>query len=362
MSDKNINNEPNENKEKDTVLEKVLEGEEIKPKKINFFKKVWYSITKFDKYLEMGLEGVGRAIKYLLQITAIFVLIIALVGLYDTSNNLDEFKQNIQENVPEFKYSEGIVSLEGAENKVYKMQDNNFGFGTIIIDLNTEDEAVVKEYENSILSNEEGASDTNSTDQNLATTNSNMGIIILKNKIIQVSKLAESDETKSVVSLTYDEVLQNIFGSSNIELTKKDLLEYLDGNGKTYIYLVNFVSYFIAYFILYITSGIIYVLILALIGYLTGIFTKMKLRFSVVFNMSVYAFTLSNILNMIYFVVNYFAGITIKYFDIAYVAIAYVYLVTIIFLIKSDFFKKQQENSKELKNNKKGEEDGQEQI
>ena len=266
MSDKNSNHEPNEIEEKDTILEKVLEGEEVKPKKIKFYKKVWYSITKFDKYLSMGLEGVGRAIKYLLQITAIFVLIIALVGLYDTNKNLGEFKQNIQENVPEFKYSEGSISLENAENKVYKLQDNNFGFGTIIIDLNTEDESTITEYENSILSNEQNEvtdsdtnanadsnsanTETNITDTSLTTTsNSKAGIIILKDKIIQVSGTSYGEETKGVVTLTYDEVLQNIFGSSNIELTKQDLLDYLDGNGRTYIFLINFVSYFIAYFI-----------------------------------------------------------------------------------------------------------------
>lgn len=334
-------------KKKEEVLEQVLEGKEVKPKKIKFYKKVWYSITKFDKYLEMGLEGVRRAIKYLMQITAIFALIIALIGIYDTDKNLKEFTQNIEENVPEFKYSEGIVTLTSEENKVYKLTDSNFGFGTIIIDLNTEDENVISEHESSILSSEE-------------TTKT--GIIILKDKIIQVTSVTGSEEGKGVVSLTYDEALENIFGSSNIELTKQDILDYINGSGKTYIYIVNFASYFIAYFILYICSGVIYVLILALIGYLTGIFTKIRLRFSVVFNMSAYAFTLSNILNMIYFVLNYFAGITIKYFDIAYIAIAYVYLVTIIFLIKIDFFKKQEEKLKEAKKEEKGKENGQEQI
>lgn len=355
MSKKKQNEEPNEKqeievkakKEKDEVLDKVLKEKELKPKKIKFYKKVWYSITKFDKYLEMGLEGVGRAIKYLLQITAIFVLIIASIGLFNTNRNLEEFKQNIKENVPDFKYSEGIVSLTSGEDKVYKLTDSNFGFGTIIIDLNTEDENVISEYESSILSNEQ---------------KTKKGIIILKDKIIQVSSITENDDGKGVVILTYDEVLQNVFGSSNIELTKQDILDYLSGNGKTYIYIINFASYFIAYFILYISSGVIYVLILTLIGYLTGIFTKIRLRFWVIFNMSVYAFTLSNILNMIYFVINYFAGITIKYFHIAYIAIAYVYLVTIIFLIKTDFFKKQEENLKEAKKEEKGKENGQEQI
>ena len=33
---------------------------------INFFKKVWYSITKFEKYPEMATEGFGKAVKYLM--------------------------------------------------------------------------------------------------------------------------------------------------------------------------------------------------------------------------------------------------------------------------------------------------------
>lgn len=347
MKKENKNENVKKEQEKDEVLNQVLEENQIKPKKMKFYKKVWYSITKFDKYLEMGLEGVGRAIKYLLQITALFVFIIALIGLYDTNKNLKEFKQNIQENLPDFKYSEGIVTLNSEENKIYKLTDSSFGLGTIIIDLNTEDEKTISEYESSIVSNKE---------------NTKTGIIILKDKIIQVSSVIGNDKSKGVVSLTYDEILQNLFGSSNIEITKQNLLDYLDGQGKTYIYVVNFVSNFIAYYILYILSGIVYILVLTLIGYLSGIFTKIRLRFSVVFNMSVYAFTLSNILYMIYFVVNYFTGITFKYFNIAYIAIAYVYLVTIIFLIKIDFFKKQEEQLKEAKKDEKGNKNGQEKI
>ena len=32
--------------------------EENKTKNINFFKKLWYSITKFEKYPEMAAEGI----------------------------------------------------------------------------------------------------------------------------------------------------------------------------------------------------------------------------------------------------------------------------------------------------------------
>lgn len=341
MSDKDL-----EKEKENTDIEK--DEKEIKPKKISFFKKVWYSIAKFEKYVEMSLEGTGRALKYLLQITSIFVLIIASIGLYSANISLNAFIKNIENNVPDFRYAEGQIDLESdEENQVYTVQDTNLNFGKLIIDLNTEDESVITEYENTIKNN----SETN-----------NMGFIILKDKVIQVAKLAEGVEGESRISMTYDEVMQNLFGQSNMELTKYDLVQFLNGNGRTSILIVNFFSYFIAYFIIYISSGLIYILVLALIGYISIKISKIKLTFAQLFAIATYAFTLSNILNMIYFVVNYFAGITIKYFDVAYIAIAYVYLVTVIFLIKTDFLKKQEDKVKEKKKEEKEETNGQEQI
>ena len=58
--------------------------EENKTKNINFFKKVWYSITKFDKYPDMATEGIRIAIKYLVIMTAIvtvFVIINSMIEM-----------------------------------------------------------------------------------------------------------------------------------------------------------------------------------------------------------------------------------------------------------------------------------------
>ena len=337
--------EQNQENEQEDI--KVEENEkEIKPRKIPFFKKVWYSIVKFEKYVEMSLEGTSRAIKYLLQIVSIFVLIIASLGLHSANKGLNSFIKNIEENVPDFKYADGQIALaDGQENKLYVIDDANMNFGKVIIDLNTEDENEIAEYENTIKT----SSETN-----------NVGFIILKNKVMQVAHLEEGVEGESTISLSYDQIMQNLFGSSEVQLTKSDLVKFLDGNGRTSILIVNFFSYFIAYFIIYITSGLIYVLVLALIGYTSVKIAKIKLTFSQLFSMSVYAFTLSNVLNMIYFVLNYFAGITIKYFDVAYIALAYIYLITVIFLIKTDFLRKQENTIK--KEEEKRDTDGQEQI
>lgn len=341
MSDKN-----SEKEQENVVIDK--NGKEIKPKGLGFFKKVWYSITKFEKYVEMSLEGTGKALKYLLQITSIFVLIISCIGIYNANKNLNGFVKNVEDNVPDFKYADGKIALASdEENKVYTLKDKDLNFGQVIIDLNTEDENVIAEYENTIKSDDE---------------TSNVGIIILKDKVVQVAKLPEGVEGETTISMTYDEVMQSVFGKTNIEVTKSNLIEYLKGNGRTSILIVNFFSYFIAYFVIYICSGLIYILVLALIGYISVKITKIKLSFAQLFAMSTYAFTLSNVLNMIYFVANYFAGITIKYFDIAYIAIAYIYLVAVIFLIKLDTLRKQENQVKEEKKEEKKEADGQEQI
>ena len=46
---------------------------------INFLKKVWYSISKFEQYPAMATEGLWRAIKYLTTLT-IIVTIFLMIG------------------------------------------------------------------------------------------------------------------------------------------------------------------------------------------------------------------------------------------------------------------------------------------
>lgn len=62
--------------------------------------------------------------------------------------------------------------------------------------------------------------------------------------------------------------------------------------------------------------------------------------------MSVYALTLSVVLYMIYIVINLFTSFTIKYFEIAYNAISYVYILTAMLMIRSDSIKQQMEVEK----------------
>ena len=190
----------------------MKEQKKEKIKKLSFFKKVWYSITKFEKYVEMASEGTIRAVKYLIQLTSILVLVIASISLYDVNTKLNSFISNVQENLPNFSYLKGKVELASeVENKTYTIQDKDLNFGKVIIDLNTEDENVVGEYEKAIK-------DDNETN--------NMGYIILKDEIRQVAKLPNAIEGETTVSMTYDEIMENVFGSKDVEFNKTTLIQF----------------------------------------------------------------------------------------------------------------------------------------
>ena len=52
---------------------------ENKVKNINFFKKIWYSITKFEQYPAMAAEGIKTSKRYLLILITL-VTVAAMVG------------------------------------------------------------------------------------------------------------------------------------------------------------------------------------------------------------------------------------------------------------------------------------------
>ena len=67
------------------------QNKKIKTKKINFFKKFWYSITKIDKYDEMIDEGVLYAIRYFLALMALLGSILAITATFiEKPNNVTQ--------------------------------------------------------------------------------------------------------------------------------------------------------------------------------------------------------------------------------------------------------------------------------
>jgi len=294
-------------------------NDEVKLKKLKFFQKIWYSITDFEKYPYMAAEGIARAISYLIGITVIFVMAVSICVVYNAMSNI---KENLSNNFPEISYSNNQLNVNSNIPIIVDMQGIN-GNQKIIIDTKIENEEEINSYIEDI----------------------NIGILLLRDKIILVNKNNTNTSVEYTYSDFFDELNLNI-----TEFNKQDILQFIDS---PYTYLMLFLIIFICLIVSYLLTILIDSITLSLLGLITTVFVGLRIKYIAIFNMSVYALTLSIILNMIYIIANCFFKISIDYFQIAYISIAYIYLVAVIFIIKSDFIKKQQELMKIIEEQRK---------
>lgn len=302
--------------------------------KKGFFKKVWYSIDKIEKYSELSAEGFGRAIKYLTILIIILAIISSAVTVYRTSLEIKNIAQYINEKAPELFYSNEILTIESQE----PIKDENANFGKVIIDTNTEDEQIINGYLNEVQNNENA-------------------VIILKDRLI-----LKEIGLQGTINYNYKE----LFGEMGItEFNKQNLVDYITGYDVMPLYLNLFLVLFIYAFVIYFINTLFNIVVVSIFGYLATIILKLKIRYVAIFNMGIYAITLPTILDMLYIGVNTLFNYTINYFDVMYILVASIYMIAAIFILKSEFNKKQGEVQKiievekqvkqEIKENKKEE-------
>ena len=271
------------------------------------YKKVWYSITKFERYPEMATEGVGRAFSYLAWIIFMFSIILA-IGILIKFNIFSKESLNfLEKNFSEINYSNGELTIKTTEN------DSKISIGNILINTKELTENEIKEYENK-------------------TSLAKAEIIMLKDRVY--FKLGEQS-----TSMTYKEILDKL---EIKEFDKNTLINTLTKQiNSPNVYIAYGLALILYLFISYFVSTLIDVLMLSLFGLITTVIAKIQMRYRAVFNMSVYAITLSTILQLIYTLVTLFTDFNIKYFDFMYSAISFVCLAAAIFMIKSDIIKQQ---------------------
>lgn len=289
-----------------------VENNEIKK---GFFKKVWYSIDKIEKYSELSAEGFGRAIKYLGILIIIIAIISSVVTVYNTSLEVKKIAEYINEKSPELTYSDGTLQIDSPE----VITDDSSNFGKIIIDTKTDSEEQINQYKEKV-NEEENA------------------IIILKDKLI-----LKDIGTNGTSEYNYKELFKEV---GITEFNKQQLVEYLKGSNMMPLYLNLFLVLFIYAFVIYFINTVFYIIAISVVGYLATLILKLKIRYVAVFNMAVYAITLPTVLNMLYLIVNAFYRYTISYFDVMYILVASIYMIAAIFLLKSEFNKKQGEVQK----------------
>ena len=126
----------------------------------------------------------------------------------------------------------------------------------------------------------------------------------------------------------------------------EELIKSIESMAPIQLYAMFYGISIVYIFAMYFVIIAIDILILSILGFLTSRLAKAFLKYSAIINISVYALTLPIILNMIYILVRCFTNFEIKYFQIMYNAVAYIYVVTAILMIKSELIKQEAELAK----------------
>ncbi len=295
--------------------------ENKKKKNISFPKKVWYSITKFEQYPTMATEGIWSAIKYLMIIVAIVAIFSMFGSLAKVNKVVWDISEYIEQNIPDFTFADGKISMD--TDKPIVLDDFKYkGIEKIII--------------NPLVDTAESKEQSEKDEMVPGIT-----IFFFKDQIVLKSKI--SDDNIQTQEYTYKDFIANYTKQNIISFDKSELVEFMKSSQMTPFY----VSYALTIFIGLFITGILYALLdtvrIAIFGWITAVIAKIKMKFSAIYNMAVYAFTLPMILQIIYIIINYFTDFNIKYFQVAYTTIAFIYLAAAIFILKDDFIKKMQE-------------------
>ena len=290
-----------------------------------FLKKLIASIIDFDKYQEFAVQSLSEGFKYFLKLTFLVVIIITISFTVKVGQTINSGINYLKNDSPYFKFEDNILTVEAEDGLIF---DNIEEFqGIIIVDTKQDlSEEKLEEYNKklSLYSN---------------------GIIILNDRLILRNELVEGETIQTYKELAEERNIGNF--------DKNDVAEYFSTKTIIMIYISIFISLLIVFFMTYLFGMIIESILPMILGYLLGRTMGLKLKATNVFNITVHAMTLSALLRAIYMAVNLATGFYIQYFDIMYVTIIFIYIVTALFIIRSTLIKQHIELMKIMEEQKK---------
>lgn len=299
----------------------------MKEEKLTFWKKLKYSITDFDKYQELAAEKVIKTIGYIAILLFVFTLVVAGIYTYKFSVTISDAKNYIDKNIESvaFENYELNIILKSHEEAT-AVENEEIGI-SVTINTNLQSEEEMNEAIGEFTSQENG-------------------ILILKDRLLIKNELMDEP-------ITY--LYKTVAEQYNInKIDKQELLDLLSIDTiKPLLFTIFGVLFIYFYVIMYLPSTLIDILILSVFGYVVSNITRIRLKYSAVYNIAAYSVTLPIILNLVYFVINAFTGFTIKYFEIMYTTVASIYIATAILMIRSDVIKKQIELTKIIEEQEK---------
>ena len=286
-----------------------------KTKKQGFFKSIKNSIFNFDSYQDFALEEMKRGIFYFLKLAILFSVIIAIVfSDLQVVVTIPNAKNFIASDIPDFSYSNGILDVKSDETVTI---DNIADQVLIIADTKDLDETKINEYKDKI---------------NLY----DIGVLVLKDKVYLKNSYAGTGLQEIPMS-----DIGSIYGKN--EFTKQDIVNDINSINMISLCISLAFTVFLGFFITYLIMSILDIIILALLSNIVAMLLRVRMKVSALVNISVHAMTLPIILLLIYAIVLMTTGFEIKYFNIMYRGIAYIYVITAVFLIRQNLIKQQME-------------------
>lgn len=282
-------------------------------KKIGFFKRIKIAVFKLEEYGIFLGEKVSKSIKYFLLLILLITIMMVIAGTYNFKKMISTGINYITNEMPDFSYSEGNIKFE---NNVQAF-DHEYEFKLY---ANTDDEVseeTINSYKQDVYSVHDG-------------------IILLKDKFIYI-----------INNETFEGTYTDLFKIYELNITnKQDLVDTINSIGSFNILLIYATSSFMSMYIVNVITIFMDLLLIAFFGYIASRLCGIRFKMTPMITLSVYSLTLSVILAGIYNVVYVLTGFVIKYFNVMYLLIAYVYIIAAIFMIKYDLIKQSQELQK----------------
>lgn len=286
-----------------------------KTKKQGFFMSIKNSIFNFDSYQDFALENMKRGILYFLKLTVLFSVIIAIVfSILQVVITIPNVKNFIANDIPDFSYVDGMLDVKSDDAVTI---DNIADQVLIIADTKDLEETKINEYKDKI---------------NLY----DIGVLILKDKVY----LKNSYTGTGLQEIPMSDI-GSIYGKN--EFTKQDIVNDINSINMISLCISLAFTVFLGFFITYLIMSILDIIILALLSNIVAMLLRVRMKVSALVNISVHAMTLPIILLLIYAIVLMTTGFEIKYFNIMYRGIAYIYVITAVFLIRQNLIKQQME-------------------
>lgn len=150
------------------------------------------------------------------------------------------------------------------------------------------------------------------------------------------------DEKKEVASVIkqLEPMIATLLGDTSYNKTQ--LLSDIDNNERELVTLTGVIIFLEAFFDL-LFFWLMVAIMTSFIGWIILQFSRVKMKYSKLFALSIYASTLTIILTIVYTILNAFFGVYIELFDYLAMFIAYIYITAVIYMIRSDLIKQQVE-------------------